>query len=87
MRCEERTVETREQSLVGHTYVVTGTLARFTRSEACDALRARGAKVTGSVSAKVTGLVAGDGPGSKLDKALAANVPVLDEADLVALLG
>ncbi|MFU8839473.1 MAG: NAD-dependent DNA ligase LigA [Nitriliruptoraceae bacterium] len=65
--------------LAGWTVVVTGTLEGFTREEAKEALEARGAKVTGSVSGRTSVVVAGADPGSKLDKARAAGVPVADE--------
>ena len=78
----------KEGPLTGKTYVVTGTLERFSRDEAKARLEALGAKVTDSVSAKTTGLVVGEEPGaSKLTKAQKADVPILAEADLLALLG
>ncbi len=78
----------REGPLTGSTYVVTGTLERFSRDEAKARLEALGAKVTDSVSAKTTGLVSGEEPGaSKLTKAQKAGVPILSEADLLELLG
>jgi DNA ligase (NAD+) len=80
---EERPVE---GPLTGHTYVITGTLERFSREEAKRALEERGAKVGDSVSKKTTGLIAGESPGSKLEKARKAGVPVLDEDELVRLL-
>ena len=74
--------------LTGKTYVITGTLERFSRDEAKVRLEALGAKVTDSVSAKTTGLVVGEEPGaSKLTKAQKVDVPILAEADLLALLG
>jgi DNA ligase (NAD+) len=77
-----------EGPLTGQTYVITGTLERFTREDAQARLEARGAKVTNSVSTKTTGLVVGEEPGaSKLTKAQKAEVPILSEADLLALLG
>jgi DNA ligase (NAD+) len=77
-----------EGPLTGSTYVITGTLERFTRDEAQARLEALGAKVTNSVSAKTTGLVVGEEPGaSKLTKAQKADVPILSERDLLALLG
>jgi DNA ligase (NAD+) len=75
-----------EGPLSGRTYVITGTLERFSREEAKAALEAKGAKVTESVSKKTTGVVIGESPGSKLAKAQRAGVPVLAEADLVELL-
>jgi len=82
---EERPVE---GPLTGHTYVITGTLERWTRDEAAALLEERGAKVGNSVSSKTTGLIVGEEPGkSKLTKAEKSGVPLLTEADLVALLG
>lgn len=78
----------REGPLTGSTYVITGTLERFSREDAKARLEALGAKVTDSVSAKTTGLVVGEEPGaSKLTKAQKAEVPVLSESDLLTLLG
>ena len=68
--------------LAGLTFVVTGTLEGFTRDEVKEQLEALGAKVSGSVSAKTTALIAGAEAGSKLDKAQEKGVPVLDEAAL-----
>ena len=77
-----------EGPLTGSTYVITGTLEGFSREEAQAALEALGAKVTGSVSKKTTGLIVGEEPGgSKLTKAQREGVPLLTEADLLKLLG
>src|SRR5437870_1535728 len=77
-----------EGPLTGQTYVVTGTLEKYSRDEATAALEALGAKVTSSVSSKTTGLVVGEEPGaSKLTKAQRSGVPLLTEAELDALLG
>ena len=81
---EEKPVE---GPLSGHTYVITGTLERFSREEAKQALEERGAKVADSVSKKTTGVIVGESPGSKLEKARKAGVPILGEDDLVKLLG
>jgi DNA ligase (NAD+) len=67
--------------------VITGTLERWTREEAKAALEAQGAKVTDSISKKTAGVVVGESPGSKAQKAEKLGVPVLAEADLAALLG
>lgn len=72
--------------LAGSTFVITGTLDAFTRDEVKEQLEALGAKVSGSVSAKTTALIAGAEAGTKLDKATAKGVPVLDEAGLGRLL-
>jgi DNA ligase (NAD+) len=58
----------------------------MTRSEARAALEARGARVSGSVSSKTSAVVAGEAPGSKLDRAQALGITVLDEAAFTALL-
>ncbi len=77
-----------EGPLSGRSYVITGTLERFTRDEAKAALEALGAKVSDSVSSKTTALVVGEEPGaSKLQKAQRTGVELLSEADLVELLG
>jgi DNA ligase (NAD+) len=74
-------------ALAGKTFVVTGTLSSLSRDEASAAITARGGKVTASVSRKTTCLVAGAEPGSKLDKARALGVPVLDEQAFLQLVG
>lgn len=74
------------QPLVGKTYVITGTLEGMTREEAKARLEALGAKVTDSVSKKTTAVIAGEAAGSKLTKAQALGVPVLDQAQFEALL-
>ncbi len=71
--------------LAGHTYVITGTLPTLSRDQAQALLEQAGAKVAGSVSKKTTGVIAGEAAGSKLDKAVALDVPVLDEAALLLL--
>jgi DNA ligase (NAD+) len=73
--------------LTGSQYVITGTLESFTREEAKAALEELGAKVTDSVSKKTTGVVVGESPGSKAQKAEKLGVPVLSEDDLRELLG
>lgn len=76
------------QVLASLTFVLTGTLAHsgMTRDEAGARLKAMGAKVSGSVSKKTSFVVAGENAGSKYDKAVALDVPVLDEAQLLNLL-
>jgi DNA ligase (NAD+) len=72
--------------LSGKTFVVTGTLSSLSRAAATSAIEARGGKVAGSVSKKTDYVVAGESPGSKLDRARELKVPVLDETALQALL-
>jgi len=72
--------------LAGLTFVITGTLAGLQRDAAEDALRALGAKVSGSVSKKTSFLVVGADAGSKLAKAQSLGVAILDEAGLQRVL-
>ena len=71
----------------GMTVVVTGTLARFSRAEAEEAVRNAGGKAAGSVSKKTSLVVAGENAGSKLDKANALGVEVIGEAEFLKRLG
>ncbi len=73
--------------LAGKTFVLTGTLPTLTREDAKERLEAMGAKVAGSVSKKTDYLVAGAEAGSKLAKAEELGVAVIDEVQLLALLG
>ena len=67
-------------------FVLTGTLASMSRDEARAAIEAKGHKVTGSVSKKTDFVVAGDAAGSKLERARALGVAVLDERQFLDLL-
>ena len=72
--------------LSGLTFVITGTLQSMGRDEAKKLIEANGGKVSGSVSKKTSYLLAGEAAGSKLDKAQALGVQVIDEANLKAML-
>ena len=83
MTCKEKTVDSR---FAGMTFVLTGTLEKFTRDEAGEMIEKRGGKASGSVSKKTTYVVAGENAGSKLQKAEALGIPVLTEDEFLALL-
>ncbi|HTB17918.1 MAG TPA: NAD-dependent DNA ligase LigA, partial [Bryobacteraceae bacterium] len=72
--------------LAGKVFVLTGTLPNLTREDAKQRIEAAGGKVTGSVSKKTDYVVAGEDPGSKLDKANSLGVAVIGEPELLALL-
>jgi DNA ligase (NAD+) len=74
------------QPLAGKTFVLTGTFPTLSRDQAKDLLEAAGAKVAGSVSKKTDYVVAGAEAGSKLEKAQALGVAVIDEAGMLAML-
>ncbi|MDR2721894.1 MAG: NAD-dependent DNA ligase LigA, partial [Coriobacteriaceae bacterium] len=80
--------ESLPQTLVGLSFVLTGSLTQsgMTREEAGAHLKARGAKVSGSVSAKTSYVIAGEAAGSKYDKAVALGVTVLNEDDFLRIL-
>jgi DNA ligase (NAD+) len=71
----------------GKTFVLTGTLPTMKREEAEGKILAAGGKVSGSVSKKTSYVLAGADAGSKLEKAQSLGVPVIDEAELLRLLG
>jgi DNA ligase (NAD+) len=71
----------------GKSFVLTGTLPTLKRSEAADAIKRAGGKVTGAVSKQTDYVVAGEEAGTKLEKAQTLGVAVLDEKGLLALLG
>lgn len=75
-----------EGPLADRTLVLTGTLPTLSREQATELVLAAGGRVTSSVSRKTDFLVAGEHPGSKLEKAQRLEVAVLDEAGLMALL-
>ncbi|MDE9456338.1 NAD-dependent DNA ligase LigA [Xenorhabdus bovienii] len=85
-------VETLQSNTVGNPFagkivVLTGSLSRLSRNEAKDKLTALGAKVTGSVSKKTDLVIAGEAAGSKLAKATELGIKVIDEEEMLRLLG
>ncbi len=72
--------------LAGKTFVLTGTLERFTREEAGEMIERLGGKVSGSVSKKTNCVVAGESAGSKMKKAHELGIPVLTEEEFLALI-
>jgi DNA ligase (NAD+) len=77
----------KSSQLEGMTFVLTGSMANLTREEAKARIEAAGGRVSGSVSKKTSYVVAGDDAGSKLDKARELKVPVIEQAQLLEMLG
>jgi DNA ligase (NAD+) len=86
LKMEEEGPPPGEGPLSGKTFVLTGTLPDLTREDATQRILAAGGRVTSSVSKKTDYLVAGDSPGSKLEKAERLDVEVIDEPGLRGLL-
>jgi DNA ligase, NAD-dependent len=76
-----------DSPFAGKTVVLTGSLSQLSRDEAKDRLTALGAKVSGSVSKKTDLVIAGEAAGSKLVKAQELGIAVIDEAEMIRLLG
>jgi DNA ligase (NAD+) len=84
---ERRQPRRKSTRLQGKTFVLTGTLERWSRDQAAQLIQSLGGRVTGSVSKKTDYVVAGIEPGSKLNKAKSLGVEVLDEKKFAALAG
>ena len=74
-----------DEKLAGKTVVVTGTLPTLSRNEAKSLIESHGGKAAGSVSKKTDYVLAGEAAGSKLTKAQELGIPVLSEAEFLAM--
>ena len=83
LNMEEPTTAESKGPLAGQTFVITGTLPSLSRARAAELIEAAGGHVTDSVSKKTTAVVVGAEAGSKLEKAKALGIPVIDEAELL----
>jgi DNA ligase (NAD+) len=83
----EATALPTDNSFDGLTFVLTGTLPTMSRDEASKLIKARGGKVSGSVSKKTSYVVAGEAAGSKLTNAQNLGIPIIDEEELLRMLG
>ncbi|HUE82716.1 MAG TPA: NAD-dependent DNA ligase LigA [Pyrinomonadaceae bacterium] len=84
---ERQAASIADERFAGKQFVLTGKLETFTRDEARELIEARGGRVTSSVSARTSYVIAGEDAGSKLDKAASLGIPVLDEKALREMLG
>lgn len=75
-----------DDTLSGMTFVLTGTLEKYKREELTKILEDKGAKVTSSVTKNTTGVIVGDKPGSKYDKALKLGVKIYKEEDVLNII-
>ena len=80
------TAEKAKDTLLGSTFVLTGTLPTMSRDEAAALIKANGGKVTGSVSKKTSFVVAGSDAGSKLTKAQELGIVVISEEELMRMI-
>jgi len=82
---DEKTARVADSAVNGKTFVVTGTLSRFSREEAEDIIKKLGGRAAGSVSGKTDYVVAGESPGSKLAKARELGVKVITEEEFISM--
>ncbi len=79
--------ESISENLAGSTFVLTGSLEKFTREEAKIEIEKRGGKVSSSISSKTSFVLAGESAGSKLEKAEKLNIKIISEEEFIAMLG
>jgi DNA ligase (NAD+) len=82
----QKPAKRRSDKMAGKTFVITGTLENFTRQQAEQAVKQAGGKTSSSVSKKTDFVLAGENPGSKLDKALQFGVKIIKEEDFIKML-
>ena len=87
LQFEQEKVQKAAGKLAGQQFVLTGTLPNYSRDEATRLIEEAGGRVIGSVSKKTNYVVVGADPGSKLEKAHALGVKIIDEAELRKLVG
>jgi DNA ligase (NAD+) len=87
LRLEQRKAKQTQRPLEGKRFVLTGTLPNYSREQAREMIEDAGGRVTGSVSKKTDYLVVGSEPGSKLEKARQLGIKIIDEGELLRLLG
>jgi len=85
---EEKEVTLASEKLVGKTFIISGTFEKYSRDELKDIIEQNGGKILGSISAKLSYLVAGDNMGpAKLEKATKLNIPIISDAELMGMIG
>ena len=84
--CFENIQSVKSDELGGKTFVLTGTLQTMTRDEAGDIIKSMGGKTSSSVSKKTSFVIAGENPGSKLDKAQDLGVIILNEDEFLKMI-
>jgi len=84
---EEKEVTLQSETLVGKTFIISGTFEKYSRDELKDIIEQNGGKILSSISAKLNYLVAGDNMGpSKLEKATKLNIPIISDEELMGML-
>ncbi|HEY9003416.1 MAG TPA: NAD-dependent DNA ligase LigA [Mucilaginibacter sp.] len=84
---EEKEVTLQSEKLVGKTFIISGTFEKYSRDELKDIIEGNGGKILGSISAKLSYLVAGDNMGpSKLEKATKLNIPIISDEELMGMI-